>query len=107
VEDGKPRLIKLEETGIKHDQEGVVAMARSMDPDSASCQFFIDLTAQPGLEAGGYDPHGYAAFGQVIEGMDVVHKIANENEPMFPGDDGTTNPVTITEAVMLAEANAN
>ena len=45
-------------------------MARSMDPNSASCQFFIVHKDSPHLNG------GYAAFGKVIEGMDVVDQIA-------------------------------
>lgn len=50
--------------------EGVLSMARAMDPDSAGSQFFIMHKAAPHLDG------QYAAFGQVIEGMDVVNKIA-------------------------------
>ena len=54
---------------LKH-TEGVLSMARSMHPDSAGSQFFIMLKTSPHLDG------GYAAFGKVIEGMDVVNKIA-------------------------------
>lgn len=50
--------------------DGTVAMARAQDPDSASCQFYICLGAQPFLDG------KYTVFGQVIEGLDVVHQIA-------------------------------
>ena len=50
--------------------EGVLSMARAMDPDSAGSQFFIMHKAAPHLDG------QYAAFGQVIEGMDIVNKIA-------------------------------
>ncbi|MCD5383998.1 peptidylprolyl isomerase, partial [candidate division WOR-3 bacterium] len=49
--------------------KGTVAMARSQDPNSASCQFYICLAPQPGLDG------NYTVFGQVIKGMDVVEKI--------------------------------
>ncbi len=51
-------------------KRGVIAMARSMDPDSAGSQFFIVHADAPHL-----DGH-YAAFGKVVEGMDVVDEIA-------------------------------
>lgn len=54
---------------LKH-TEGVLSMARSMHPDSAGSQFFIMHKNSPHLDG------GYAAFGKVIEGMDVVNKIA-------------------------------
>ncbi len=54
---------------LKH-TEGVLSMARSMHPDSAGSQFFIMHKNSPHLDG------AYAAFGKVIEGMDVVNKIA-------------------------------
>lgn len=54
---------------LKH-TAGVLSMARSMMPDSAGSQFFIMHKDAPHLDG------AYAAFGQVIEGMDVVNKIA-------------------------------
>ncbi len=64
------KKIKLEVSPkLKHDAEGVVAMARRQDPDSASCQFYITLGPQPFLDM------KYAVFGRVTEGMDVVKKI--------------------------------
>lgn len=54
---------------LKH-TEGVLSMARSMHPDSAGSQFFIIHKTSPRLDG------SYAAFGKVIEGMDVVNRIA-------------------------------
>jgi peptidyl-prolyl cis-trans isomerase A (cyclophilin A) len=55
---------------------GAVAMARTADPNSATSQFFIDVVDTPFLDAANSrDGFGYAVFGQVIEGMDVVDKI--------------------------------
>jgi len=55
---------------------GSVAMARTNDPNSATSQFFINVVDNPGLDPG-YSPdgRGYAVFGYVIEGMEVVDKI--------------------------------
>lgn len=53
---------------LKH-TEGVLSMARAMHPDSAGSQFFIMVDPAPHLDG------QYAAFGKVIEGMDVVHGI--------------------------------
>lgn len=55
---------------LKH-TEGVLSMARAMHPDSAGSQFFIMHKTSPHLDG------QYAAFGKVIEGMDVVNDIAN------------------------------
>jgi len=55
---------------------GTVAMARTMAPDSATAQFFINLADNAFLDAANSrDGHGYAVFGKVVEGMDVVDKI--------------------------------
>lgn len=54
---------------LKH-EPGVLSMARAMHPDSAGSQFFIMHETSPHLDG------AYAAFGKVIEGMDVVNKIA-------------------------------
>ncbi len=57
------------DNNLKH-TEGVLSMARSMHPDSAGSQFFIMHKTSPHLDG------AYAAFGKVIEGMDVVNQIA-------------------------------
>jgi peptidyl-prolyl cis-trans isomerase A (cyclophilin A) len=55
---------------------GTLAMARTMVPDSATAQFFINVRRQPFLDAANSrDGNGYAVFGKVIDGMDVVDKI--------------------------------
>lgn len=54
---------------LKH-TEGVLSMARAMHPDSAGSQFFIMHQTSPHLDG------AYAAFGKIIEGLDVVNKIA-------------------------------
>lgn len=57
------------ENNLKH-TEGVLSMARAMHPDSAGSQFFIMHKNSPHLDG------SYAAFGKIIEGMDIVNKIA-------------------------------
>ncbi|MBO4578683.1 MAG: peptidylprolyl isomerase [Clostridiales bacterium] len=60
--------------GVKNDlkhERGVLSMARAMNPDSAGSQFFIMHETSPHIDG------DYAAFGKVIEGMDVVDKIAS------------------------------
>ncbi len=61
-------------TGL-HNTDGTIAMARTADPNSATTEFFIDVGDDRFLDAGGPLGPGYAAFGKVIRGMDVVHKI--------------------------------
>ena len=66
----RERRIKLEVSpDLKHGDAGAVAMARSQDPNSASCQFYITLGPAAFLDM------NYAVFGRVIDGMDAVKQI--------------------------------
>ena len=67
---------------LKHNR-GVISMARSMMPNSASSQFFIVVADSPFLDG------DYAAFGRVTEGQDIVDKIAADAQPI---DDNGTIP---------------
>ncbi len=63
-------------TGLRH-LDGTISMARD-GPDTATAEFFICLGDQPALDFGGNrnpDGQGFAAFGQVVEGMDIVRRI--------------------------------
>jgi peptidyl-prolyl cis-trans isomerase A (cyclophilin A) len=64
------------QTGLRH-LDGVISMAR-LDPGTADAEFFICIGDQPELDFGGRrnpDGLGFAAFGRVVEGMDVVRQI--------------------------------
>ncbi len=73
---GMVRPVMLEPTSATglHNTDGTIAMARTSDPDSATTEFFVDVGDARYLDAGVLDP-GYAAFGHVVRGMDVVRKI--------------------------------
>lgn len=60
--------------GLKNDV-GTIAMARSGNPNSATSQFFINITNNASLNAPQPDGYGYAVFGKVVSGMDVIDKI--------------------------------
>ena len=69
-------LERTSKTGVLH-KNGTISMARDK-PDSATCSFFICINDQPSLDFGGKrnkDGQGFAAFGKVTKGMDVVKKI--------------------------------
>lgn len=74
--------IKLERTsltGLKH-LNGTISMARA-EPDTATSDFFICIGDQPELDFGGKrnpDGQGFAAFGRVVKGMDVVRRIQSQ-----------------------------
>ena len=57
---------------------GTLAMARTADPHSASSQFFINLVANTALDYPSRDGWGYAVFGKVVKGLDVVQAIAKQ-----------------------------
>ena len=71
----KPPIKNEAGNGLKNDT-GTLAMARTANPDSATAQFFINVKNNDFLNRDkAQDGVGYAVFGKVIEGMDVVHKI--------------------------------
>ena len=78
----RPPIVNESKNGLKNDR-GTIAMARLPDPDSATSQFFINHGNSDFLNYGVRDA-GYAVFGKVVEGMDVVDKIAAV--PTKPGD---------------------
>lgn len=69
-------IVNEADNGLKNSR-GTIAMARTQNPDSATCQFFINHKDNPDLNYKGPDSPGYAVFGKVVEGMDVVDKIAS------------------------------
>lgn len=77
--------IPLESRNGLTNARGTVAMARTSDPNSASAQFFINVKDNDFLDASkAADGHGYAVFGKVVSGMDVVDKI--KSVATGPGD---------------------
>jgi len=73
----KPTLAPIQneaKNGLKNDLY-TLAMARTPDPHSGSSQFFINVKSNDFLNYPGQDGWGYAVFGKVVEGMDVVEKI--------------------------------
>ena len=98
--------IALEATNGLSNVRGAVAMARGDEPASATAEFFIDLADNPRLDHQSSDPDnhtGYAVFGHVSIGMDVVDKIAavalGDRGPM-PGA-APADPVTIRKVSVL------
>lgn len=75
--------IKNESPQSKSNTRGTLAMARRPDPDSASAQFFINVTDNENLDYPNSAGHGYAVFGEVIKGMEVVDQI--KEVPVGPG----------------------
>jgi peptidyl-prolyl cis-trans isomerase A (cyclophilin A) len=70
----KPPIKNEGGNGLKNDR-GTIAMARTGDPNSATAQFFINVANNDSLNRPSPDGFGYAVFGKVMEGMNVVDKI--------------------------------
>lgn len=94
--------IELEaKNGLKNDNY-TIAMARTGNPNSATSQFFINVKDNAMLNAPNPDGHGYAVFGKVVSGTDVVDKIkAVPTGNKGPHQNVPTTPVTITSATLV------
>lgn len=89
--------------GLKNER-GTIAMARTMDPDSATAQFFINhRDNSSSLDAGAHprSPDGYAVFGKVTEGMDVVDKIAGVKTHVSAEGDTAGHPDVPVKKVVI------
>ncbi len=81
--------------GLKNDR-GTLSMARTGDPDSATSQFFINLVDNNNLNRPSPDGHGYAVFGKVVKGIEVVDKIGATKTGIKRGfRDAPETPVVI------------
>ena len=98
VHEGREALAK----GGQKNVVGTLAMARTNDPNSATAQFFINLKNNTSLDYPSPDGWGYAVFGKVVKGTDVVDKI----KAVATGNKGghqnvPTTPITITSATLV------
>ncbi len=94
------------DNGLKNDR-GTIAMARTSDPDSATAQFFINLKDNDFLNHTGKTTRGwgYAVFGKVTDGMDVVDKIAAAPTGPHPKglQDVPKTPIVINKVTRVAD----
>ena len=87
-------------------QTGTVAMARTADPDSATAQFFVNLTDNQFLDYVGPDPDqiGYCVFGKVTSGIEVIQKIGlTQTNTVGRYSDVPVKPVIIKSVKLLGE----
>ncbi len=90
-------------TGLLH-KDGVISMARGA-PDSATSGWFICINDQPSLDFGGKrnpDGQGFAAFGRVVQGMDVVRKI--QTAPSSSDRSSNTEAQRLTPPIRILKA---
>jgi peptidyl-prolyl cis-trans isomerase B (cyclophilin B) len=98
----KPPIKNESDNGLKNDA-GTIAMARTNVPDSATSQFFINVKDNEFLN-GAKDKPGYAVFGKVVAGMDVVKKIEQVKTTSKAGNQYVpVDPVTIKSAKVVSE----
>jgi len=97
-----PPIVNEAGNGLKNDR-GTIAMARTADPDSATAQFFINHKNNDSLNYIENRNPGYAVFGNVIEGMETVDKIAAVRTTTRMGmDDVPVEPVVIKSAKVVS-----
>jgi len=77
--------------GLKN-LRGTISMARTSDPNSATSQFFLNLVDNDNLNPGGVSAEGYAVFGKIIKGLDVMDKIAE-------GGSSTGRPMSVVTLI--------
>jgi peptidyl-prolyl cis-trans isomerase A (cyclophilin A) len=83
---------------------GTLAMARTQIPDSATCQFFINVADNQRLDYSGHDREGYCVFGRVAEGMDTIDKIRSVRTDL--DNNKPLEAVVITNAKLLGRSSA-
>jgi peptidyl-prolyl cis-trans isomerase A (cyclophilin A) len=94
--------IPLESRNGLKNERGAVAMARRGDPDSATAQFFINVVDNPRLDHPNPDGNGYAVFGKVVEGLDVVDRIRDvPTASRGPHQNVPVTPVVIKSARLV------
>ncbi len=86
--------------GLKNER-GAIAMARTSDPDSATSQFFINTVDNQGLDYPNPDGYGYAVFGKVVEGLDVVDAIESASTSGKATPYGVMSDWPVTDIVIV------
>jgi peptidyl-prolyl cis-trans isomerase B (cyclophilin B) len=105
----RPPIMNEADNGLRN-KVGTIAMARTMDPHSASSQFFINVANNPNLDFREKRPRawGYAVFGRVVKGMDVVKKIKSvPTTTKGPYRDVPAEPVTIEKMTLLTKSESH
>lgn len=89
--------IKNEAANGLHNVRGTISMARTSDPDSATSQFFLNFVdnSTGKLDPGGFSPDGYAVFGKITKGLDVLDKM---EALAGPGDGPPTQQILLISA---------
>ncbi|MWN32730.1 peptidylprolyl isomerase A [Gilliamella sp. Pra-s65] len=101
--DTNPPIKNEAENGLKNDR-GTIAMARTSEVNSATSQFFINVVNNDFLNYQSPQQYGYAVFGKVTKGMDIVDKIVSvPTKRVGPHRDVPTEPIYIKKASVVQE----
>lgn len=94
--------IQNEASNGLHNLRGTISMARTSDPNSATSQFFLNLVNNSDkLDPGMGDPNGYAVFGKITKGLDVLDKMAEvPTTTVGPFQDVPAKPVVLISATV-------
>ena len=97
--------IKNEDGNGLKNTNGTLAMARTSDPNSATAQFFINTKDNPFLDHRNDTPqgYGYAVFGKVVGGMDVVKKIEQVQTTTRAPHQNVPNTPVIIESIRVVQ----
>ncbi|HEY6822011.1 MAG TPA: peptidylprolyl isomerase [Burkholderiales bacterium] len=98
----RPPIPIESKNGLKN-EVGTLAMARTSDPNSATAQFFININNNAFLNYPGQDGNGYTVFGKVVDGMDVVNKIAAVPTGNKGGHQNVPNQPVVIESAKVVE----
>ena len=91
--------IQNEASNGLHNIRGTISMARTSDPNSATSQFFLNLVNNSDkLDPGTGDPSGYAVFGKIVKGLDVIDKMAQ----VPTTTKGPYGDVPVTDVVLIS-----
>lgn len=96
-------IINEAKNGLSN-EVGTIAMARTNDPNSATSQFFINVSNNTNLNYPSPDGHGYAVFGKVIKGMDIVNRIKMVKTGNLSGHQNVPMDTVIIKSVKLVPA---
>jgi len=98
----RPPIENEAKNGLKN-SAGTISMARTSEPHSASSQFFLNLRDNASLDYPSFDGWGYAVFGKIVEGNDVLAKMGEVSTGVTKGmQDVPQQPVMIKKAQRLA-----
>ncbi|MCO6560527.1 MAG: peptidylprolyl isomerase, partial [Gilliamella sp.] len=99
--DNNPPIKNEADNGLKNDR-GTIAMARTSEINSATSQFFINVVNNDFLNYKSPEQYGYAVFGKVTKGMDIVDKIVSvPTKRVGPHQNVPVEPIYIKKAIVI------